>query len=103
VGVVGPTRAQCAPGADLAGDVADVAAVVLDRQGTSVAWCTAPVRLSWTNTASRRLRRSPAGSIAKENRCVAGVLPSSSTNSYFVSRAGKRATSDLPAFSPDGT
>ena len=77
-------------------------AVGVDRQGRSMAWWTTPVRLSWTNTASRRFRRFQVGSIANGNRCVAGDLPSSSMNSYFVCRAGKRATSDLPAFSPDG-
>ena len=86
----------------LAADVAAAGAVGVDRQGRSVAWCTTPVRLSWTNTASRRFRRFQVGSIANGNRCVAGDLPSSSMNSYFVCRAGKRATSDLPAFSPDG-
>jgi hypothetical protein len=68
----------------LAGIFAGVAAVVVDRQGTSVAWRTAPVRLSWTNTASLNFRLFQLGSTANGNRCVAGDLPSSSMNPYLV-------------------
>src|SRR5262249_43104677 len=101
-GAVG-SRLQRGAGARLAVDVADAATDLVDRQGTSAAWCTTPDRLSCTNTARRRFFRFQVDSISNGSRRVEAKRPSSSMYSYFVRRAGKRATSDFPLFSPERT